>query len=58
MKPVIPDYEWITYGERVIHIYGKDYGISYEGGVGFPDNPFRVVIDDFAFDVGDRFTYE
>ncbi len=21
-------------------------------------NPFRVVIDDFAFDAGDRFTYE
>ncbi len=40
------------------HIYGKDYGISYEGGIGFPDNPFRVVIDDFAFDAGDRFTYE
>ena len=40
------------------HIYGKDYGISYEGGIGFTDNPFRVVIDDFAFDTGDRFTYE
>lgn len=40
------------------HIYGKYYGISYKGGVGFLDNPFRVVIDDFAFDVGDRFTYE
>ncbi|MGT7680300.1 plasmid pRiA4b ORF-3 family protein [Escherichia coli] len=40
------------------HIYGKDYGISYEGGIGFVDNPFRVVIDDFAFDAGDRFTYE
>lgn len=40
------------------HIYGKDYGISYEGGIGFPDNPFRIVIDDFAFDAGDRFTYE
>ncbi|WP_449592629.1 plasmid pRiA4b ORF-3 family protein [Photorhabdus tasmaniensis] len=40
------------------HIYGKDYGISYDGGIGFPDNPFRIVIDDFSFDVGDRFTYE
>ena len=40
------------------HIYGKDYGISYEGVIGFVDNPFRVVIDDFAFDAGDRFTYE
>ncbi len=40
------------------HIYGKDYGITYEGGIGFPDNPFQVVIEDFEFDVGDRFTYE
>ncbi|WP_387691653.1 plasmid pRiA4b ORF-3 family protein [Photorhabdus sp. RM71S] len=40
------------------HIYGKDYGISYEGGIAFPDNPYKVVIDDFAFDVGDRFAYQ
>ncbi len=40
------------------HIYGKYYGITYEGGIDFPDNPFQVVIDDFEFDVGDRFTYE
>jgi hypothetical protein len=40
------------------HIYGKDYGISYDGDIGFPDNPFRIVIDDFSFDVSDRFTYE
>ncbi len=40
------------------HIYGKDYGITYDGGIGFLDNPFQVVIDDFEFDVGDRFTYE
>lgn len=40
------------------HIYGKDYGISYDGGIGFPDNPFQTVIDDFSFDIGDRFTYE
>jgi len=40
------------------HIYGKDYGISYDGGISFVDNPFRIVIDDFAFDAGDRFTYE
>ncbi|AJJ61750.1 plasmid pRiA4b ORF-3-like family protein [Yersinia aldovae 670-83] len=40
------------------HIYGKDYCISYDGGIGFPDNLFRIVIDDFSFDVGDRFTYE
>lgn len=40
------------------HIYGKDYGISYEGDIGFTDSLFRVMIDDFAFDTDDRFTYE
>lgn len=49
---------WVEDHLHQFHIYGKDYGISYEGGIGFPDNPFRVVIDDFAFDVDDRFTYE
>ncbi|MBC3219740.1 IS1096 element passenger TnpR family protein [Serratia fonticola] len=26
------------------HIHGTDYGISYDGGICFPDNPFRTVI--------------
>ncbi|MDV5570768.1 hypothetical protein QM058_28520 [Klebsiella pneumoniae] len=32
--------------------------VSPTKSIGFVDNPFRVVIDDFAFDAGDRFTYE
>ncbi|RLA42977.1 MAG: plasmid pRiA4b ORF-3 family protein [Gammaproteobacteria bacterium] len=40
------------------HIYGKDYGIAYVGGLSFSDNPYAVYLDDFEFDVGDRFTYE
>jgi Plasmid pRiA4b ORF-3-like protein len=40
------------------HIFGKDYGIAYAGGPSFSDNAHLVFIDDFAFDVGDRFTYE
>ncbi|MFT8259203.1 MAG: plasmid pRiA4b ORF-3 family protein (plasmid) [Candidatus Symbiodolus clandestinus] len=40
------------------HIYGKDYGIAYEGGISFSDDPYQVVLDDFGFDVGARFTYE
>lgn len=40
------------------HIYGKDYGIAYKGGISFSDDPYQVVLDDFDFDVGDRFTYE
>ncbi|MCG3471631.1 plasmid pRiA4b ORF-3 family protein [Xenorhabdus bovienii] len=43
---------------HLFHIYGKDYGISYGGGIGFPYNLYQIVIDDFAFDAGDRFTYE
>jgi hypothetical protein len=40
------------------HIYGKDYGISYEGGLYYPDNPHTVYLDSFSFDKGDKFTYE
>ncbi len=39
------------------HIYGKDYGIAYEGGLSFSDDPHDVTLDDFTFDIGDRFTY-
>lgn len=39
------------------HIYGKDYGISYESGLSFSDNPHNISLSDFSFDVGDRFTY-
>ena len=40
------------------HIYGKDYGISYIGGLAYSDNAHKVFLDDFGFDVGDKFTYE
>ena len=40
------------------HIYGKDYGIYYDGGVTFSDNPREVYVDKFEFDSGDKFTYE
>jgi len=43
---------------HLFHIYGKDYGIYKPGGMGFSDNVYELVIDDFSFDVGDRFTYE
>ncbi len=39
------------------HIYGEDYGLAYEGGMSFPHNAWQVFLDDFGFDVGDRFTY-
>jgi len=40
------------------HIYGKDYGISYIGGIVFSDNARQVFLDDFYFDSGDKFIYE
>ena len=43
---------------HLFHIYGKDYGISYAGGMSFSDDPHGVHFDDFEFDIGDRFTYE
>ena len=39
-------------------VYGKDYGIHYEGGPCFRDDPRLVLINQFEFDEGDRFTYE
>ena len=43
---------------HLFHICGKDYGIYKPGGMGFSDNAYERVIDDFSFDVGDRFSYE
>ena len=40
------------------HIYGKDYGIHYEGGMSFSDDAHKVYIDNFEFDVNDKFVYE
>lgn len=40
------------------HIDGKDYGISYLGGIAFADNARQVFLDDFGFDMKDKFTYE
>lgn len=39
-------------------IYGKEYGISYSGGSWFSDDPQKVLLKDFAFQVGDKFYYE
>ena len=39
-------------------IFAKDYGVYHDGGISFNDNAHAVHIDDFKFDVGDKFTYE
>lgn len=35
-------YNWDNEHLHQFHIYGKDYGISYVGGIGFADNPRQV----------------
>jgi len=51
-------YHWDDDHLHQFHIYGKDYGIAYVGGISFADNAHRVFFEDFEFDVGDKFTYE
>lgn len=51
-------YGWDNNYLHQFHIYGKNYGISYMGGIAFSDNAYQIFLDDFDFDVGDKFTYE
>ena len=51
-------YGWDDENLHQFHIYGKDYGINYEGGLGYSDNAYQVYLDDFAFDAGDKLSYE
>ena len=39
-------------------IHGKEYGIAYEGGIGFADDPSRIRLADFCFRSRERFLYE
>lgn len=51
-------FNWDNEYLHQFHIYGKDYGIWYDGGPGFDDDAHKVYLDDFKFDSGDKFTYE
>ena len=51
-------YGWDDDHLHQFHIYGKDYGLSYVGGIAFADNAREIFLDNFDFDVGDKFTYE
>jgi hypothetical protein len=39
-------------------IHGKEYGIAYEGGIGFDDDPRQIRLGDFRFRLRERFVYE
>lgn len=49
---------WDNYHLHSFHIHGKDYGISYEGGLSFYDNPWTIPLASFQFENRDKFTYE
>lgn len=51
-------YNWDNDYLHQFHIFGKDYGISYAGGIMFSDDARKIYLDDFEFDVGDKFRYE
>lgn len=39
-------------------IHGKEYGIAYDGGLGFDDDPKQMRVADFRFRLRERFLYE
>src|SRR3984957_5523628 len=39
-------------------IFGKDYGVYHDGGISFNDNARTIYMNDFEFEVGDKFIYE
>lgn len=51
-------YSWDDDHLHRFHIHGKDYGISYEGGIFFTDNADEVFLKQFCFEEGDKFYYE
>src|SRR5262249_39190265 len=39
-------------------IHGREYGIAYEGGIGFAEDPRQIRMVDFRFRLCERFLYE
>lgn len=48
---------WDDYYLHHFHIYGEDYSICRPGVTAFRHDVHTVFLEDFGFDVGDRFTY-
>jgi hypothetical protein len=40
------------------HIHGQDFGVYHDGGMGFADNPEKVLLSAFGFRARERFLYE
>jgi len=51
-------FDWDNVHLHRFEIYSKEYGIGYEGGMSFSDNPHQVRLADFNFRRGEKFLYE
>lgn len=51
-------YHWDNDYLYQFHIYGQDYGRSHAGVAPLTSTLRRILIDDFEFDIGDKFTYQ
>src|ERR1700681_4479815 len=51
-------FDWKGEHLHRFRIHGKDYGISYSGGIGFDDNPHRVPLTRFRLHPRESFRYE
>jgi Plasmid pRiA4b ORF-3-like protein len=51
-------FDWDNVHLHRFEIYGKEYGIWYDGGISFSDNPHKVQLADFNFRKGEKFFYE
>lgn len=51
-------YSWDDEYLHQFHIYGQDYGIQYAGGPSFANDANKVFLNNFDFDIGNKFTYE
>ena len=43
---------------HAFRIFGKDYGIGYDGGMMFSDDPRQVFLKDFKFRKSEKFFYK
>ena len=48
---------WENQHLHVFHIWGVDYGIAYEGGTYYRDDPSEIFIGDLGLRAGDKFSY-
>jgi len=51
-------FDWRSEHLHRFHIQGKDYGIAYQGGISFDDNPHRVPRSCFRLHQREYFRYE